>query len=249
MLLLDQDVVDVGANLPGHLLHDRLDGVHGDAREEVRVLADAPTRHRGAGDRAQRLLVRPLDVEGEAPQPADRFRGRHPVAIHDDRRVDLLLNQRLGLFQQLAREDDGARGAVPDLVVLGLGDLDEHLRGRVLDLDFLEDRDPVVRDRHVAEGVDEHLVHALRPQGRLDRVRDRARRGDVVEHRALALLALGPFLQNDDWLTAHHENSRGSIRGLLYECCGGGPCQRSSRPSSAWAQRGGSLEAAKVIVK
>src|SRR5213596_763654 len=105
-----------------------------------------------------------------------------------------------------------------DLVVLRLRDFDEHLRGRVLDLDLLEDRDPVVRDRHVAEGVDEHLVHALRSQGRLDRVCDRARRGDVVVHRAFSLLALGPFLQDNDWLAAHHENSRGSIRGLLYEC-------------------------------
>src|SRR5439155_9156405 len=117
-----------------------------------------------------------------------------------------------------------ARRAVADFVVLRLRDFDEHLRGRVLDLDLLEDRDPVVRDRHVAKGVDEHLVHALRSQGRLDRVCDRARRGDVVVHRAFSLLALGPFLQDNNWLTAHHENSRGSIRGLLYESSAGRCC-------------------------
>src|SRR2546427_373244 len=159
------------------------------------------------------------------------FRGGHPVPIHDDRRVDLLLNQGLGFLQELAREDDRTRRAVADLVVLSLRDLHEHLRGRVLDLDLLEDRHPVVRDRHVAKGIDEHLVHALRTQSRLDRICDGACRGDVIVHRAFSLLALGPFLQDNDWLTAHHENSRGSIRGLLYECFAAAKPRTATHPS------------------
>ena len=52
-------------------------------------------------------------------------------------------------------------GGVPvaDLVVLALGDVDEDLGGRVLDVQQLEDGGPVVGNGGVLVGGD-HLVHA-----------------------------------------------------------------------------------------
>ena len=98
----------------------------------------------------------------------------------DDGRVDVLLEQVLGALEELAGEDDRGRRSVPALLVLGLRDLHQHLGGRVLDVDLLEDRDAVVRDRDVAHPVDEHLVHAARTERRPHGVRDGPGRGDVV---------------------------------------------------------------------
>src|SRR5437667_251376 len=128
VFLLDQDVVNVRADLARDLFDDGLDRVDGDVGQEVRVRPDASTGHRGPRDRSESVLIGPLDGKGE-----------------------------------LSKEFDGLR------------------------------------------------------------VGHRASRGDVVEHRAFPFLALGPFLQDDDLLTAHHENSRGSIRGLLYEYYDGRP--------------------------
>src|SRR3989441_1279223 len=237
VFLLDQDVVNVRADLARDLFDDGLDRVDGDVGQEVRVRPDASTGHRGPRDRPERVLVGPLDGKGELSKEFDGLRRGHAVAVHDERRVDLLLDEALRFLEKLPGQDDGARRAVADLVVLGLRDLDQHLGRRVLNLDLLQDRDPVVRDRHVAEGVHEHLVHAFRAEGRLDRVGHGASRGDVVEHRAFPFLALGPFLQDDDLLTAHHENSRGSIRGLLYEYYDGRPLHGGEPPREGGLQR------------
>ena len=52
-------------------------------------------------------------------------------------------------------------------------------RNLVLDVHQLQDGGAVVRDRHVAVGRLEHLVHPLRPERRAQHGRDRARRDDV----------------------------------------------------------------------
>ena len=51
--------------------------------------------------------------------------------------MDALIQQLLGVLEQLACEDDGSGSAVTALGILRLGNLDNHLGGRVLDLDFL----------------------------------------------------------------------------------------------------------------
>ena len=63
------------------------------------------------------------------------------VPLDDDLGVHAFLDETLGLLQELAREQRDRRSAVPHLVVLkisqrsigylGLGDVDQHLRGRV----------------------------------------------------------------------------------------------------------------------
>ena len=112
--------------------------------------------------------------------------------------MDVLLDQALGLLQQLAREDHRGGGAVAAFLVLGLGDLDDHLRTRVLDVDLLEDGHTIVGDDDVAHGVHEHLVHPLGPERRAHSVGDGLGRGDVVALGSLALFPCGPLLEDED---------------------------------------------------
>ena len=64
-------------------------------------------------------------------------------------RVHLLVHELLRLTEELPGEDDDGRRAVADFVILRLADVDEDARGGVVDVDGLEDRRAVVRDRHV----------------------------------------------------------------------------------------------------
>src|SRR3989304_4461364 len=129
---------------------------------------------------------------------------REAVPRGDDGRVDVLLHEVLRLLQQLPGEDDGRRRAVPGLLVLGLRDLDEHLRRGMLDVDLLEDRHAIVRDDDVPEAVHEHLVQAARAEGRADRIGHGLRRGDVVELRSLAALAARPSLPYENLCAGWH---------------------------------------------
>src|SRR5207249_11455198 len=118
----------------------------------------------------------------------------------------------LGLLEQLAGQDDGRRGAVAGFLVLGLRDLDEHLRRGVFDVNLLEDRDAIVRDDDVPEAVHEHLVHSAGAQGRANRIRHGLRGGDVVELCSLAALAARPFLQDEYRRTCWHHVSSSEYR-------------------------------------
>src|SRR5713226_6339047 len=118
-----------------------------------------------------------------------RLLGCLAVAGCDDGRMNVLLDEVFRSLEQLSREDHGGRRAVARFLVLGLRDFDEHLRGRMLDVNLLEDRHAIVRDDDVSQAVDEHLVHAARAEGRANRIRNGLRRCDVVELRSLAALA------------------------------------------------------------
>src|SRR2546427_38983 len=129
---------------------------------------------------------------------------REPVPARNDRRVDVLVDHVLRLLEQLSCQDHGGRRSVAGLLVLGLRDLDEHLRSRVLDVDLLQDRHAVVRDHDVPEGIHEHLVHPARAKGAPHRICNRLRGRDVVELRAFAPLPLRPFLQHENLCPSWH---------------------------------------------
>jgi hypothetical protein len=94
--------------------------------------------------------------------------------------VYAVLHQLVRALQQLGGEDDDRGGAVAHLLVLHLRELHEDARRRVLDLELVENRRAVVRDRHLAQVVDEHLVETDRAERRLDHVGHRERRRHVL---------------------------------------------------------------------
>ncbi len=101
------------------------------------------------------------------------------------------LNQDGYTSGRLASFNVGADG-----VVLGLRRLHQHLGGGVFHLHLPEDRDPVVGDRHVSDGVYEELVHPPGAEGGPDRLGHSPRRHDVVGHRLSSPLSSSAFSKN-----------------------------------------------------
>jgi len=130
------------------------------------------------------------------------------VPLDDGRRMDVVVEQVLGLRQQFASQHGRGRGAVPDLVLLGLGDLHDHLGGGMFDVHLVEDGRAVVRDDDVARVGDEHLVHPARAQCRAYRFAHRLAGGDVRRLGVLAAGALGVLAENEHGLSTHASLAR-----------------------------------------
>src|SRR5208282_4109334 len=146
-----------------------------------------------------------------------RLLARELETADDDRGMNVLLEKILGALEELTGDHDRRGRSVAALLVLGLGDLDQHLRGRVLDVDFLQDRDAVVGDRDVPHSVDEHLVHAARTEGRSHHVGDGSGRSDVVRCRALSALAFRTFFQDENRGSLKHTVTVFGRIALLYK--------------------------------
>src|SRR2546425_5399125 len=166
LLLDDLDVVIVDeVRSVGFLLGDRRDRLHGDVRQELLVATCGLGRHRGHPDLLQSIEVLDRDFRRDLLENLVGLVRGLAIPGRDHGRMDVLVDEVLRLLEQLACQDHGRRGAVAGLLVLGLRDLDEHLRGGVFDVNLLEDRDAIVRDDDIPEAVYEHLVHAARAQG------------------------------------------------------------------------------------
>ncbi len=185
-------------------------------REVVPVGRDPLRHHRGPGDREEHLRVLPSDRPPDRRELLEGARGREPVALDDQRRMDPLLEKLLGPVEELPGEDDRGLRAVPALEVLGARDLGEHLRRGVLDLHLPDDRGAVVRDDDVAGGVDEHLVHPAGTERRPDRLGHRAGRVKDVPNGVLSLPPLRSLPEQDDRLTGEHDiTARGIFPGTI----------------------------------
>ncbi|KAI3475615.1 hypothetical protein L1887_62957 [Cichorium endivia] len=155
---------------------DGLDGEHGvdgDLREKVVVGADDLARHAGLCDIDERLLAERVDLGGELV--LEVFAGLaagETVSGDDGGGVDLVLDQLVGATEELGGDDDDRGGAVADLLVLLLCELDEDAACGLVDLEEREDGGAVVGDGDVANVVDEHLVEADGAERRLDDVGD-----------------------------------------------------------------------------
>src|SRR3989442_15640791 len=97
-----------------------------------------------------------------------RLVGSISVPVYDDIRMYVLVKQTLCAAKQFACENDGSRGPVAYLVVLSLGNFDEHLGRGMLHIDFLYDSSSIVRDHDVSQSHHQHLVHASWAHGRPD---------------------------------------------------------------------------------
>ena len=126
---------------------------------------------------------------------------RLPPAVDDVLGMQPVLNQLLGFPQQLAGQNRHSGGAVPDLVVLSLRNLNQDPGRRVVDVHRLQNSGPVVRHRDVVHLRPrthrlQDLVHALRPHGRLDQVAHGDRPNEVSDLSHFALQLHGVLLQH-----------------------------------------------------
>mmetsp|Transcript_34240 Transcript_34240/g.58610 ORF Transcript_34240/g.58610 Transcript_34240/m.58610 type:complete len:562 (+) Transcript_34240:259-1944(+) len=201
----DLDLVEVGRATE---LHHRVDR---DLREELLVLREHLGRERRLRDVHQvvaELVLVLRVVHRRRLQRLQRRVAREAVARHHRLRVHLLLDELLRLAQELARQHADRRGAVTDLVVLHLGDVDEHLGRGVVDEDRLQNGGTVVGDGDMAtlaRGL-QNLVHPLRPQRGLHEIGDRERAHNGGHASLLALGLLGTLLHEVDRVErlAHH---------------------------------------------
>ncbi len=189
--LLDHlDVVHVHDVLAVDLLGDAADRVHGYVAHQLLGADHLLAHHGGLGDLDQGLPVLGPDVHGHGVHYLQGLDGGQSVTVGDDGGVYVGVDQVDGLLQQLAGQNDGGGGPIAALLVLGLGDLHQHLGGGVVDIDLLQDGYPIVGDRYVPHGVHEHFVHAPGSEGAANRVSDGPGRLDVVELGVLAPVAL-----------------------------------------------------------
>src|SRR3989449_1693555 len=166
LLLDDLNVVIVDeVRSVGFLLGDRRDRLHGDVRQELLVATCGLGRHRGHPDLLQGIEVFDRDFRRDLLENLVGLVRGLAIPGRDHGRVDVLVDEVLRLLEQLPCQDHGRRGSVAGFLVLGLRNLDEHLRGGVFDVNLLEDRDAIVRDDDISEAVYEPLVHAARAQG------------------------------------------------------------------------------------
>lgn len=143
---------------------DGQDGIDGDVGELVVGLGDNLASQTGPGDAEQLLgvVLCEVDLVADFVEAGDGDLAGLVVAVCDADGVDALVNEVGGLAEQGAGEDDDAGGAVADLIVLGLGELDEQLGDVVGDFHLGEDGGAVICDGDVAVGGDEDLVQTAR---------------------------------------------------------------------------------------
>jgi len=195
----DGDVVAVDAVVGLDLADGRDDRL----RERLRVdVTGTLAGHRRGGDPLEPLVVE-LVVHGDLVDGLAGEGAGLVVALDDGRRVDVVLEQVLGLREQLPGQDRGGGRAVADFLLLRLGDLDDHLGGGVLDVHLAQDGRPVVRDDDVAVVRDEHLVHAARAECRPYGFGDRFAGVDVRRLCVLSAGSLGVLRENHERLSAH----------------------------------------------
>lgn len=91
-------------------------------------------------------------VNGSFAERFQRGRGGDAVAVDDGLGVDLLVDQALGLAEELGGENGHGGGSISNFVVLHLGDVHENFGGGVVEGDGFEDGGAVVGDHDLTGG-------------------------------------------------------------------------------------------------
>lgn len=105
-------------------------------------------RSHGGVNQRSRVVLAELHPVRDSLQMLVRHLRSSLEALRDPNRMQSSRQQLLSLLQQGASQHHDSGGPVPDLVVLGLGQIDEQLRHLVLHFHFLQDSRPVVGYRH-----------------------------------------------------------------------------------------------------
>ena len=194
-LLLHED----GLGVDDSVLLDCLACLDDEVGKELVLSADGLSGQCGDGDLLEHVIV---GLDCDVVEDLDCLCCCELVSVGDDGGVNVSVDEGLGLLEELSCENDCGSGSVSALVILSLGDLDNHLGCRVLDIDLLEDGHSVVGDGDVSDGVNEHLVHSLGSKGGPDCICNCLCRCDVVELCLLVLASLGALFEHDDRLIA-----------------------------------------------
>jgi hypothetical protein len=183
--LQDRDRRHRVLDLARRRLHlDGKNGVHDHVGEEVGFRAEDLGREARLRAVHQHFAPKRLGVEDQPRlNLANRRTHCEAVARHHNGRVHLLPHELVRSSEELGSDDDDRGRAVAHLAVLQVRELHHHLRRRVLHVELLQNRCAIVRDRHVAELVNEHLVEANRAERRLDDVRQRQARRNCARER------------------------------------------------------------------
>mmetsp|Transcript_1502 Transcript_1502/g.3826 ORF Transcript_1502/g.3826 Transcript_1502/m.3826 type:complete len:487 (+) Transcript_1502:210-1670(+) len=129
-LLHDFDVAQVAVG-GGQRVDDGEHRVHRERREELCVVRDDLGVERGGRRLDELLTVGEVEWDGHTLQDGFRLTRRNQEALRDDRWVDALLEQDIRRVEQCACNHSDRGGAIARLDILRLGQVDEHLRGRV----------------------------------------------------------------------------------------------------------------------
>ena len=78
--------------------------------------------------------------------------GKSP-SLNDDLGVNSLMNELLALSQKLSGKDSDGSSSITDLLILGLGDIDQDFSGRVVNVDRLEDGSSIVGHSDGLSGI------------------------------------------------------------------------------------------------
>jgi hypothetical protein len=205
-LLREADVVGLDRDVAVLFVGDGADRLHGDGSQRVEVTARQLARHRRASDLLEDLVVVDVDLGREVVEDLLGALGGQVEPARDQRGVDVV-EQVLGLVEELTGEHDAAGRTVANLLLEALGDLDHHLGRGVLDVDLVEDGDAIVRDDDVTHRVDEHLVHPSGTERGANGVADSSGSLDVVALGVLALAPIRALGEHDERLTLFSSHS------------------------------------------
>ncbi|RDA84126.1 hypothetical protein CP532_0101 [Ophiocordyceps camponoti-leonardi (nom. inval.)] len=135
--------------LTGYLGSLRFVDDHGG--EEVGVGADDLARHGRLGDVEERFAAQVLHLDADIfVEELDGLAQRQTVAGDDGGGMYPVLHQLVAPTQQFGGDEDDRSGAVADLFVLLLRQVDEDLTGGIFDVEEAEDGGAVVGCRFAA---------------------------------------------------------------------------------------------------
>lgn len=84
--------------------------------------------------------------------------------------MHLVLDELVGTLEEFCRENDNRCGAITNLTVLDLAELDQNFGSGVSHLQLLKNCSAIIRNSYITNIIDEHLVKTLRAEGALNNV-------------------------------------------------------------------------------
>ena len=159
--------------------------------EEVRLCGKKLGAHRSFGGLQDGFVCQVILAHNQRPlDEVDGLFERHTVTSHDRGWVNLIFDQIIGSFQKFGGQDHNRCSTVTNLAILNLGKLNENFCGRVCHFKLLENSGAIVRDSHITDVIDEHLIKALRTERGLHYIGESSDCHDVLSSDILALFTL-----------------------------------------------------------